>query len=39
VLVEPIDPASKKDVKVASKTKTVFASGQLSIKTARIHTC
>ena len=33
VLVEPIDKASKKDVKVASKTKVDFASGQLSVKT------
>ena len=33
VLVEPIDEASKKDVKVASKTKVDFAAGQLSVKT------
>ena len=33
VLVEPIDKASKKDVKVASKTKVDFADGQLSVKT------
>jgi hypothetical protein len=33
VLVEPIDKASKNDVKVASKTKVDFASGQLSVKT------
>ena len=33
VLVEPIDKASKKDVKVASKTKVDFAGGQLSVKT------
>lgn len=33
VLVEPIDQASKKDVKVASKTKVDFADGQLSVKT------
>jgi Toastrack DUF4097 len=33
VLVEPIDKASKKDVKVASKTKVGFADGHLSVKT------
>jgi hypothetical protein len=33
VLVEPIDTASKKDVKVASKTRVGFAGGQLSVKT------
>ena len=33
VLVEPIDQASKKDLKVASKTKVDFAAGQLSVKT------
>jgi DUF4097 and DUF4098 domain-containing protein YvlB len=33
VLVEPIDQASKKDIKVASKTKVDFAGGQLSVKT------
>jgi Putative adhesin len=33
VLVEPIDQASKNDVKVASKTKVDFAGGQLSVKT------
>ena len=33
VLVEPIDKASKKDVKVANKTKVDFAGGQLSVKT------
>jgi hypothetical protein len=33
VLVEPIDKASKKDVKVASKTKVDFAGGELSVKT------
>ena len=33
VLVEPIDQASKKDVKVANKTKVDFADGQLSVKT------
>ena len=33
VLVEPIDQANKKDVKVASKTKVDFAGGQLSVKT------
>jgi len=33
VLVEPIDKASKKDVKVAAKTKVDFAGGQLSVKT------
>jgi hypothetical protein len=33
VLVEPIDTASKKDVRVAGKTKVDFAGGQLSVKT------
>jgi hypothetical protein len=33
VLVEPIDKASQKDVRVASKTKVGFAGGQLSVKT------
>ena len=33
VLAEPIDKASKKDLKVASKTKVDFAGGQLSVKT------
>ncbi len=33
VLVEPIDKASKKDAKVASRTKVDFAGGQLSVKT------
>jgi hypothetical protein len=33
VLVEPADKASKKAVKVASKTKVDFAGGQLSVKT------
>ncbi len=33
VLVEPIDPASQPDVKVANKTKIDFADGQLSVKT------
>jgi hypothetical protein len=33
VLVEPIDKASRSDVKVASKTKVDFAGGQLSVKT------
>lgn len=33
VLVEPIDKASKKDVKVASKTKVDLAGRQLSVKT------
>jgi hypothetical protein len=33
VLVEPINEASKKDVKVASKTKADFADGRLSVKT------
>jgi Toastrack DUF4097 len=33
VLVEPIDRASKQDVKVASKTKVDFGGGQLSVKT------
>ena len=33
VLVEPIDPASRTDVKVAGQTKVDFAGGQLSVKT------
>ena len=33
VLVEPIDAASRTDVKVADKTKVDFAGGQLSVKT------
>src|ERR1700754_4660591 len=33
VLVEPIDPASRKDVNVAEKTKVDFVAGQLSVKT------
>jgi DUF4097 and DUF4098 domain-containing protein YvlB len=33
VLVEPINKASRSDVKVASKTKVDFADGQLSVKT------
>jgi hypothetical protein len=33
VLVEPIDTASRKDLKVAEKTKVEFAGGQLSVKT------
>ena len=33
VLVEPIDKASRSDVKVADKTKVDFAGGQLSVKT------
>jgi Putative adhesin len=33
VLVEPVDTARKKDVKVASKTRVGFAGGQLSVKT------
>jgi DUF4097 and DUF4098 domain-containing protein YvlB len=33
VLVEPIDKASRSDVKVAHKTKVAFAGGQLSVKT------
>jgi hypothetical protein len=33
VLVEPINEASRLDVKVASKTKVDFAGGQLSVKT------
>jgi Toastrack DUF4097 len=33
VLAEPIDQASKKDVKVADKTKVDFGGGQLSVKT------
>jgi hypothetical protein len=33
VLVEPINEASRLDVKVANKTKVDFAGGQLSVKT------
>ena len=33
VLVEPINPASKSDVRVAGKTKVDFAGGRLSVKT------
>ena len=33
VMVEPVDKASKKDVKVASRTKVDFAGGHLSVKT------
>src|SRR6516164_1740724 len=33
VLVEPINEASRSDVKVANKTKVEFADGQLSVKT------
>jgi DUF4097 and DUF4098 domain-containing protein YvlB len=33
VLVEPINEASRSDVKVAKKTKVDFAGGQLSVKT------
>jgi len=33
VLVEPVDKASTKDVKVASRTRVDFAGGQLSVKT------
>ncbi len=33
VLVEPINAASKSDVKVANKTKVDFAGGRLSVKT------
>ncbi len=33
VLVEPIDKASRKDVKVADRTKVEFADGRLSVKT------
>jgi len=33
VLVEPINKASRSDVKVASKTKVDFAGGRLSVKT------
>jgi hypothetical protein len=33
VRVEPLDAASRKDVKVAEKTKVDFASGQLTVKT------
>jgi hypothetical protein len=33
VLVEPINPASKSDVRVAGKTKVTFADGRLSVKT------
>ena len=33
VLVEPVDAASRKDVKVADRTKVDFAGGQLAVKT------
>ena len=33
VLVEPVNEASRSDVKVANKTKVEFADGQLSVKT------
>jgi Putative adhesin len=33
VLVEPLNPASRKDVKVAGRTKVDFAAGQLAVKT------
>jgi Putative adhesin len=33
VLVQPIDEASRRDAKVADKTKVDFAGGQLSVKT------
>ncbi|MCW3844382.1 DUF4097 domain-containing protein [Micromonospora yasonensis] len=33
VLVEPVDDASRKDVRVAERTKVDFAGGQLSVKT------
>lgn len=33
VRVEPIDPANKTDVRVADKTKVVFADGRLTVKT------
>jgi hypothetical protein len=33
VLVEPLDAASRKDVKVADRTKVDFAGGQLTVKT------
>jgi hypothetical protein len=33
VLVEPIDSASRKDIKVAAKTTVQFTRGQLSAKT------
>ncbi len=33
VLVEPLNKASRKDIKVADKTKVEFAGGQLSVKT------
>ena len=33
VLVEPLDAASRKDVKVADKTTVDFAAGQLTVKT------
>jgi Putative adhesin len=35
VLVEPINPASPSDVKVAEKTKVYFAGGRLSVKTTK----
>ena len=37
VLVEPINEASRSDVKVADKTKVDFAGGQLSVKTTRLR--
>jgi hypothetical protein len=33
VTVAPIDPASRKDLKVAEKTKVAYADGRLSVKT------
>ncbi len=33
VLIEPVNPASRSDVKVADKTKVDFAGGRLSVKT------
>ncbi|MGW4525413.1 DUF4097 family beta strand repeat-containing protein [Amycolatopsis sp. NPDC004378] len=35
VRVEPVDRASKSDVKVAERTEVAFADGELSIKTAK----
>ncbi len=35
VLVEPVDSASKSDVKVAENTKVDFSAGELSIKTTK----
>ncbi|PSL03267.1 putative adhesin [Haloactinopolyspora alba] len=35
VLVEPIDPASRKDVKVAAATRVELADGRLSVKTTK----